>query len=521
MKTFRNKKTIKNLIIIILVITILSALVPIHVQAKTDTEEGGLLLTPIEDFVLFVCDKVMNWLQHTFVTPENIEIEEDVWDFKYSPAIIFSGNVPAFDINFIVPGDDIKVDYTVQIDAETIETENSKQDEYTYTEDNDTKWKNFLKTLNLSNFKEVEKGTGIFGESAKNLKLKYGYYNNNLAYSRDSSEASNISEKNDPNSIYNVTKNLRCREDTLEEIKFWINNDTLYMYQFYDTPWTINNEWFVYKYDLELDETGTANVVVVSKVYTSTAAKLQSTIATWYNALRRIALVGLLSVLVYIGIRMVLSSSSQDKAKYKTMVKDWVVAICLLFTLHYIMSITITVTNEISDIFSTGESDHLLNTLREEIFINTDRGIIVAKTIMYTVLTILTVGFTVQYLKRVIFMAFYTLIAPLITLTYPLDKIKDGQAQAFTLWIREYVYTALLQIIHLVIYTVLVGSALDLVSNYPLYAIIALLFIKKADGIIKKMFGFENSETVGTLGAAATGALIVNALNQIARKRRG
>ena len=62
---------------------------------------------------------------------------------------------------------------------------------------------------------------------------------------------------------------------------------------------------------------------------------------------------------------------------------------------------------------------------------------------------------------------------------------------------------------------------MDLVSNYPLYAIIALLFIKKADGIIKKMFGFENSETVGTLGAAATGALIVNALNQIARKRRG
>ena len=116
-------------------------------------------------------------------------------------------------------------------------------------------------------------------------------------------------------------------------------------------------------------------------------------------------------------------------------------------------------------------------------------------------------------------MGFFTMIAPLITLTYPLDKIKDGQAQAFTMWIREYVYTALIQIIHLVIYTVLVGSALDLVSSYPLYAIIVLLFIKKADGIIKKMFGFDKSETVGTLGAAATGALIVNALNKLARKR--
>ena len=133
-------------------------------------------------------------------------------------------------------------------------------------------------------------------------------------------------------------------------------------------------------------------------------------------------------------------------------------------------------------------------------------------------LTILTVIFTVQYIKRVVFMAFYTLIAPLITLTYPLDKIKDGQAQAFVMWIREYIYTALIQVVHLVIYTVLVGSALELVTSYPLYAIVVILFIRKADGIIKKMFGFDKSETVGTLGAAATGALLVNAMSKL-RKR--
>ena len=102
MKTFVNK-TIKNLISIILVITILNALVPIPVQAETDLENGGKIFTPIEDFVLFLCDKVMDWLQHTFVSTENIEIEEGVWDFKYSPSIIFSGTVPAFDINFIKP----------------------------------------------------------------------------------------------------------------------------------------------------------------------------------------------------------------------------------------------------------------------------------------------------------------------------------------------------------------------------------------------------------------------------------
>jgi len=248
-----------------------------------------------------------------------------------------------------------------------------------------------------------------------------------------------------------------------------------------------------------------------------TSYKLKPIIATWYNALRRIALVGLLSVLVYVGIRIVLTSSSQDKAKYKNMLKDWLVALCLLFTLHYIMSATITIVNEISEIFGTGETDVLLNDLRTKIKTGS-WDTVLAQTIMYVVIVIFTVMFTIQYLVRVIYMAFYTLIAPLITLTYPLDKIKDGQAQAFSMWIKEYIFTALVQVIHLVIYFVLISSAMELAVEYSLFAIIVMAFIKKAEGIIKKMFGFEKSDTVGTLGAAATGGLVMNAINKIGGK---
>ena len=77
--------------------------------------------------------------------------------------------------------------------------------------------------------------------------------------------------------------------------------------------------------------------------------------------------------------------------------------------------------------------------IAQEIANEVDGGVALAKTIMYASIVILTITFTFQYLKRVIFMAFYTLIAPLITLTYPLDKIKDGQAQAFSMWIKEYI----------------------------------------------------------------------------------
>ena len=469
MKAYVNKKTIKNLIIIIFIITILSALVPVSVHAKTNTENGGKILTPIEDFALFLGDKVMQWLQETFMSKDSIEVEEGKWEFKYSPAIIFSGEVPAFDINFINPNTNTREDSGMKDWLTEQRKEFSAQaTEYT--------WEEYRKL-------GPEKGK----------------------------ECKTITETISEAHIGKVADVI---------IKYYTQDNYLHVYffeEFYDGD-TEPVRFFYLEKSYEITEEFLAKVNTTK--YGSIAFKLQSTIASWYNALRRIALVGLLSVLVYIGIRIVTSSSAGDKAKYKAMIKDWIAAICILFTLHYIMSITITVVNEISSIFATGESDVLVDTLRGEIFSEKDRGIILAKTIMYLVIVVLTVTFTVQYLKRVIFMAFYTLIAPLITLTYPLDKIKDGQAQAFTMWIREYVYTALIQVIHLIIYTVMVGSALDIVSMYPLYAIIVMLFIKKADGIIKKMFGFDKAETVGTLGAAATGALVVNALNKIARKRR-
>ena len=47
------------------------------------------------------------------------------------------------------------------------------------------------------------------------------------------------------------------------------------------------------------------------------------------------------------GIRIIVSSSAEDKAKYKQRLIDWLVAMCLLFFMHYIMAFAVTVTQEI------------------------------------------------------------------------------------------------------------------------------------------------------------------------------
>lgn len=263
----------------------------------------------------------------------------------------------------------------------------------------------------------------------------------------------------------------------------------------------------------------------------STAYKLKATIAKWYMALRTIALVGLLSVLVYIGIRIILSSgSANNKAKYKNMLQDWVVAICILFVLHYMMAFMLNISNRLNEIIrnnviqKTTEGnnvDILFTEVRKEIGENYDNasvGNTAGYTIMYLMLVVLTGVFTAQYFKRVVYMAFLTMIAPMIALTYPLDKIKDNKAQAFSFWLREYIFNCILQTVHLLLYTVLIASAFDFAKQNILYAIVAMGFLVPAEKLIKDMFGMKSATPVGTLGAAAGGAVVMSMLNKLKTK---
>lgn len=264
---------------------------------------------------------------------------------------------------------------------------------------------------------------------------------------------------------------------------------------------------------------------------------LHSTIASWYVALRNLALVALMLVLVYIGIRIVISSTASDKAKFKQMLMDWVVAICILFCLHYIMTFTTTIINEVTQAI-TGSASSKGNNVAIQVVdsngsptgteFNTDlMGLIrfrmqspnvggkVLYLLLYFAMVIYTCMFTFYYLKRVLTMAFLTLISPLVALTYPIDKIRDGKAQAFDMWLKEYVFNALLQPFHLIIYSIFVGSAVDLAAKNPLFAIVTLAFITPAEKILRKFFGFEKAGTAGALGAVTSafgGAAVYKAL---------
>lgn len=270
------------------------------------------------------------------------------------------------------------------------------------------------------------------------------------------------------------------------------------------------------------------------------AAKISGVVASWYTSLRNLAIVILLSVLAYIGIRIVISSSADDRAKYKEKLLDWFIAMCLIFFMHYIMNFTISVINIFNNNIATSLADVTVKISDNTTFTTNLMGLVRFETqykdfatkvtfmMFYIALVIYTAKYSWAYLKRTVTMMFLTVIAPLVAMTYPIDKLGDGKSQAFDAWLKEYIFTALLQPFHLIVYAVLVGSSIDIVKTNPLFAILVIAFMGPAEKMLRKFFGFDKAPGASALsqagnmfGGAAAWDITKKAIGAISSKVTG
>ena len=305
-----------------------------------------------------------------------------------------------------------------------------------------------------------------------------------------------------------------------------------------------------------------------SVVYT-----LQSTISTWYVVLRNIAIVAMLSILVYVGIRIIISSAAEDKAKYKEMLKDWLIGLCLIFLMHYGMSFMLEFNNAIIGMLAENNKDVIIaipdengnkpdkfsfadftkdmsddqkkavetynvddkgNPDTNDLHWHTDMAgqlrflaqtniksntalVRFGYTVMYFVLVIYTWMFFIKYLVRVLHIIFLTLIAPVVAMAYPLDKMGDGSAQAFNSWVKEYIFTLLMQPMHMILYTILISSAMQLAVDHPIYGMVVFGVMLQLEKMVKKIFGFDRAPLgrgeAGSFAGAFTGSTVMHGLN--------
>lgn len=112
--------------------------------------------------------------------------------------------------------------------------------------------------------------------------------------------------------------------------------------------------------------------------------------------------------------------------------------------------------------------------------------------------------------------------------------METGRSQALNTWLKEFIYNVLIQPFHCVIYLLFATTAFKLLEvnglesigaealGSAVFAIILIAFLFKAEDILRKIFGFEESSTLGSgLGSAiALGAGLSTLSNFAGRKRQ-
>lgn len=235
---------------------------------------------------------------------------------------------------------------------------------------------------------------------------------------------------------------------------------------------------------------------------------IKENIQKWYYAIWILATIINLLMLVYIGIRMAISTVASQKAVYKKKLMAWFESMVLLFVMHFIIRIIFFVseilvqllTNILNNIINMTMANSSIKNIDLTIFkelsktLNSPKG---WKPVEYFICYILLVGyeykFLIMYIKRFMVIGLLVVVSPLITCTYSLDKAGDGKAQAFQILFKELIVNILMQPMHLFLYSVLLGFATNIIQEYPLFTILLLIGVSRGEKIIKQIFRMQSA----------------------------
>lgn len=282
---------------------------------------------------------------------------------------------------------------------------------------------------------------------------------------------------------------------------------------------------------------------------------IRQAVAKWFYIMRIVASAILLVILIYIGIRMALASIAEEKAKYRKMLMDWCCSLLLIFILQYIAIFAIycnnAIVNALASTITDNSTENAIGNIITGIGLNAIIGVgitSIVSVLVFCAIVFQSLGFFVAYINRMIKIGFLIIISPLISLTYAIDKIGDGKAQALGSWLKEFVYTILIQPFHCILYLAFIRTAFSLIvgasaggslvsSGLPgvlssleynqlvngVLAILCLKFVKDGEKIIRTIFGFkdDNSSTSFAGGLAVSMIAIKNAQKIGTTARKG
>lgn len=230
---------------------------------------------------------------------------------------------------------------------------------------------------------------------------------------------------------------------------------------------------------------------------------IKENVAMWYYIFRIMAILIMLLVLIYLGIKMAITTVSEKKAVYKEMLISWIAGFILVFAISYIMYAIIHVNESfiswVIPKYEDGTELSLYETVRTKAYsLKASTGF--AGMIMYIVLVYYSIRFLVMYFKRFLTVIILAIMSPFVAVAYALEKVnKNGKGgEIYGNWFKDFLYSVMIQSIHALIYTLFISIILKLTEASLLGILLSFIFLGfmvRIDKVVRRIFGLDGKNT--------------------------
>lgn len=319
-------------------------------------------------------------------------------------------------------------------------------------------------------------------------------------------EDSNSSENNNSNSSTNTAENKKSLQDIIDEneknrllkdAKKLITIDSI----------LFNEEPLV---DVNFFDDSEAVQEIKEKNPKAFIIQLRNGVRMWYYIIRNIAIMVMVVILMYVAIRMLLNiytSSAEDKARYKEMMIAWVKALSTLVVMHIIIYTVIAfntdIINTIKDVAHIDDPRlQNLNVILLERALDIRLSISFPATILYVLVTYLTVQYFFLYLKRFILVLILIISGPFIILKTAYESTGKSVSKAYSKWLYDLMINVMEQSLHALFYALFVknlfeGAMTNLIGFLLFWFVLKSML--KITTIVLKLFKFNSK--AGAIGS--------------------
>lgn len=218
----------------------------------------------------------------------------------------------------------------------------------------------------------------------------------------------------------------------------------------------------------------------------------------YYDILRNLSIALSLFILIYVGIRMAISTVASDKAKYGKMLYNWIASLFLVIFMHFIIIVICYLVNYGLGMVSDLANSIGITDIEKDMYSGAIMDVEGAKGfnvftafLVICLLSYYQLKFFIFYMLRAIEVSFLIVISPLVTITYSIDKVGDGEAQAFKAWLTELISKSSVQLIHAILYCIFIASAGVIATNHPLIAVLFLGLLTRTEKIVRNIFSIK------------------------------